>query len=496
MNNNNNLISKAKTFYQNKNFFEAKELLLKALEDKHIDKTIKSNLYILLADICYKINDFKETEHYLIKSLENGKSSAEIFNLLGNVYLKLRNYKNSEKYYLNALKLEEENEVSLINLAILYHNLGKKNKAIDFYKKVLKKNPRNIGALHNLSNLDEAFIDKKKLFMLKDLITSNDLDDFNLASCYFLLSKIKKKKKDFSEEFNLLKYANNFSFRSNKLKNTQLNEYWLNRISKKYNKISLDKNLEDSFNTKNIYPIFIIGLPRCGSTLLESIISSGTDKIDNFGETNLVNWAFLNTNKNFLSTSNQKNEKIKIDLNLTAKRLISSFSNLISNKNTEKIFFLEKSLENFYYIDLIFNIYPNAKFINPNRNIIDNIFAIYKQFLPNISWSHSIENILSYIDNYLSVIDHFKTKYPDKILSISLEDFTNNPKKLSKKIYKFCNLRWNDKCLNFYNRNDLFINTASNNQIRTSVKKYNNKKYKPYKKIIKNYFDKYSWLKD
>ena len=147
MNNNNNLISKAKTFYQNKNFFEAKELLLKALEDKHIDKTIKSNLYILLADICYKINDFKETEHYLIKSLENGKSSAEIFNLLGNVYLKLRNYKNSEKYYLNALKLEEENEVSLINLAILYHNLGKKNKAIDFYKKVLKKNPRNIGAL-------------------------------------------------------------------------------------------------------------------------------------------------------------------------------------------------------------------------------------------------------------------------------------------------------------------------------------------------------------
>ena len=70
MNNNKNLISKAKTFYQNKNFFEARTLL-KALEDKYMD-SIKLNLYVLLADISYKINDFKDTEQYLIKSLENG----------------------------------------------------------------------------------------------------------------------------------------------------------------------------------------------------------------------------------------------------------------------------------------------------------------------------------------------------------------------------------------------------------------------------------------
>ena len=247
----------------------------------------------------------------------------------------------------------------------------------------------------------------------------------------------------------------------------------------------------DTHDTKKFHPIFIIGLPRCGSTLIESIISSGKVKVENLGETNLVNWAFLNTNRDFLELTDKK--KIIIDCNLTAKKLIDSIDNLIINKNND-IYFSEKSLENFHYIELILKIFPNAKFINPYRNIIDNIFAIYKQFLSNISWSHSIENILLYFDNYFFLIDHFKKKYSDKIFSISLEEFTNQPKKLSMEIYEFCNLRWDEKCLDFHKRDDLFTNTASINQIRSAVHKYDFNKYEAYKGMLNNYLEKYSWL--
>ena len=154
----------------------------------------------------------------------------------------------------------------------------------------------------------------------------------------------------------------------------------------------------------------------------------------------------------------------------------------------------EKSLENFYYIELILNIYPNAKFINPYRNLIDNIFAIYKQFLSNVSWSHSLEDILLYIDNYLSTISYFKQKYPNNIFSISLENFTNNPKKLSMEMYEFCKLAWDEKCLEFHKRKDLFINTASNNQIRNSVQKYDGSKYQYYKQMLEPYLKKYDWI--
>ena len=264
----------------------------------------------------------------------------------------------------------------------------------------------------------------------------------------------------------------------------------------KFDKIKYNKIEGEIRDTKEFYPIFIIGLPRCGSTLIESVISSGADNVQNLGETNLVNWAFLNVNRN-LFIDNSNFIKNSVNLKVTADRLLTAIKNLSIKKNSHgKYFFSEKSLENFFYVELLLEIFPNAKFINPNRNPFDNICAIYKQFLSNISWSHSIENIMIYIDNYLKIIDFLKKKYPDKILSISLEDFTSNPKKFAMQIFNFCNLEWTEKCLNFYKRDDLFINTASNNQIRNSITKYDSNKYKVYRDRFKKYFDNYSWIKN
>ena len=485
------LILKAKRFYENKNFYEAKISLLGVLEDSQIDSTLKLNLYILLSDICFKINEFENAENFLLKCIEQGKTSPEIFNSLGNIYSKKRDYKNSEKFYKKSIEFNQNNDVALTNLAILYHNLGQENKATTFYKNILKRNPENIGILYNLSRLDKKIIDAEKINILKNLVNQGKLDSFNIASSYFLLAEYENKKKNFKNEINLIKKANNYSFKKNQHKNIQLNEYWLKNISKKYNKIDYYKKNDHFDYNNNVYPIFIIGLPRCGSTLIESVISSGKDKIDNMGETNLVNWALLNTNRDFQRSSS----KIKVNLNSTSKKLRNAIENLSLKKNKKKIIFSEKSLENFYYIELILNIYPNAKFIHSYRNLVDNTFAIYKQFLPNISWSHTIEDILLYIDNYLTVIDFFQKKYANKILPVSLENFSKNPKKTSKQIYKFCDLRWSESCLNFYKRQDLFINTASNNQMRNKIEKYNYNKYEPYRETLKKYQKTYSWLK-
>ncbi len=493
MSNNKNLISEAKKSYENKNFFDAKSYLLMALKGNKMDKKQRLNIYILISDVSYKTNDFDNAEKYLLKTIEEGKLNSDISNQLGNIYLKKRNYKKAEKSYLKAIDLNEDNEIALINLAILYHNLGKQNEAIFFYKEVIKKNPKNFGALYNLSNIDKTTINEKTINILNKKIIEKNISNFDIASCFFLLANEEKGKKNFSKEIDFLEKANKFSFIANEKRNNLLNNYWLKEIPKKIREIKYFNDENYLTKTSNVYPIFIIGLPRCGSTLIESIISSGENKVENLGETNLVNWAILNENKDFLKTLNE-NEKVQFDFDETTKKLLNAFHNLKIEKDKKKIIFSEKSLENFYYIDIILKIFPNAKFINPYRNLHDNIFAIYKQFLPNISWSHSIENILSYIDSYLSTIKFFKKKYSDNILSFSLENFTADPEKLSEEIYKFCNLNWNKDCLNFYQRKDLFINTASNNQIRGNVKKYDEDKYKPYKEILSIYKNKYNWL--
>ncbi len=163
-------------------------------------------------------------------------------------------------------------------------------------------------------------------------------------------------------------------------------------------------------------------------------------------------------------------------------------------EKNDNISFIDKSLENFFYIDLILKIFPNAKFIHTHRNLQDNIFSIYKEFLNKISWSHSLDNIFFYIDNYLKVIKKNKEKHFDKIISVSLEELTINPKDISKKIYRFCNLEWDENCLNYQKRENLYSSTASSNQIRSGIQNYNNKKYENYHFLIKDYKSKYDWL--
>ncbi len=488
------LLKEAKKFYDNKKFFEAKDIIRKILEDVKLDNKMKLKLYVLMSDVCYKINDFDKAEIYSLKYYKEINNDTEVLNNLGNIYLRKRDFKNSENFYLKSIKEDQNNQIALSNLAILYHNLGKKNEAKKYYNKVLLINPNNIGALYNLSNIDQSVIDEKKIIYLKKLIKEKKLNNFDIASCYYILAKNEKRKKNFDKEIDLLNYANEFSYQGKKNVHQQSDKYWLNTLPSKFDKIKYSENKNEIKGVNDFYPIFVIGLPRCGSTLIESVISSGVDNVQNLGETNLVNWAFLNINRNIFENFNSDKNNI-VNLNDTANRLIPVLKNLnVIKNNFGKYFFSEKSLENFFYIELLLEIFPNAKFINPNRNLFDNVYAIYKEFLSNVSWSHSIENILIYTDNYLKVINYFKKRYPDKILSISLEDFTNNPKKFSMQLYDFCNLKWTENCLNFYKRNDLFINTASNNQIRNSIMRYDSSKYKVYRDKFKTYFDKYDWI--
>jgi len=182
---------------------------------------------------------------------------------------------------------------------------------------------------------------------------------------------------------------------------------------------------------------------------------------------------------------------------LNAKLICNKLEMKLDNlgvSNLKDNIFIEKSLENFFYIELILKIFPKAKFINTYRNVSDNVFAIFQQFLSKISWSHSLEDILEYTNNYLTVINFFKKKYPNKILSVKLEDLTSNREELAKNIYKFCGLEWDKKALEFYKRKDLFTSTASNLQIRNGLHDYDRNKYKSYQYLLKSFLVKYDWL--
>ena len=114
--------------------------------------------------------------------------------------------------------------------------------------------------------------------------------------------------------------------------------------------------------------------------------------------------------------------------------------------------------------------------------------------LPELPWTHSIPDILAYIDNNIKIMNYFKKKYSNKILTIDLENLTEKKEVYTKKIFSFCGLKWSPEVINFYEKKNLIIKTLSGTQLRKKISKYNQKKYKPYENVLIDYKKEYTWL--
>ena len=198
---------------------------------------------------------------------------------------------------------------------------------------------------------------------------------------------------------------------------------------------------------------------------------------------------------------NYINEKIleKKSLNLGSVDIIrTELSNtykkkgLISKKYN--YVFTDKSLNNFFYLKIIKAIYPNAKIIHCKRNVLSSVVSIFQNNLTELAWTHDLQNIFKYFNNYFEIMQNFNQSNPNIMYELKFEKLVNNPEEESKKLMKFCELPWDKKCLEFYKRKDLTSKTASNIQIRKPIYKNLADKYLPYKKLLDKYGQKYSWF--
>ena len=475
-------IKKASFFIEKKNYNEAKKILLEFAENNKNTK-LDIKFFFTMYLVSSGLKDIKNSKRYLEKCLKIDDENHIALNNLANIYLKEGNLIKAEKFYLKALNLNKNYLLAIVNLAILYQDIGKLDVSKKFYLRAIELAPKRISLYFNLSRIDENFIDDEKINYLINLLKNEKTELSELSYGYFILANYERKKKNFGSEMNYLKKANNYNFQSRKLANQETMHYWNNIIVKKYNNFNfVNKNKNIFFEKLN--PMFIIGLPRSGSTITEVLLRANNDNIYSFGEASIFNGIIANIFR--------KNEKSEIDLDFVKDNVSKIF--LGRNFDTKRNRFIAKSLENFFYIDVILKIFPKAKFINTTRNIEDNIFAIYKQTLSKISWTHSIEDILRYVDNYFKVIDYFKKKYPDKIFNLKLEDLSLKPQEITKKLYNFCDLAWKDDVLEFHKKKDVLISTASNIQIRDKIQKYDFDRYKPYKILLKNFLKQYNWL--
>ena len=442
-----------------------------------------------------KHKEFARALDIFLNLLNKEKNNPKINFYLGLIYSELQDFKKSISYYEECLKLNPKSINALFNLATVKQNIGKIDQAKKIYLKLIDINKFGIRPYVGLYMLNPEYITHDHYKNILKIDQNLKISMYEKSLIAFILSKQEKKKKNLKKEIEHLENFHKLCFNSNYKYNLQSEFYYKKIINNFYNKIEIVKYNKELNKLKNFCPIFIIGLPRSGSTLIESILTSSQEKINSCGESHIINMSVVNevSNKIYNKEFNYNNFNFQVNYPNIVKSIFENYKKLKILDHPKKIF-IDKSLENFFNIELICKIFPKAKFIHTSRNLNDTIIAIYQSLLFELSWTHKIKDIVVYINNYIQIINYFKKKYKDNIIEISLEDLTLKKEKISREIFEFCNLKWDKKILNFYKRNDLYIKTLSGSQVRKKITKYDKEKYKSYFFLFKNLKKYYSWI--
>ncbi len=424
---------------------------------------------------------YKKAFYIFSKLLKNKPDDFKANFQMGKLYYELNDLNKSVFYFQKSNKNQPNNPNILFNLALALRGIGKIEEAKKIYLDLISINIKDVKSYYGLFVLDINYISNEFFQNLELIIKEDKISLFEKSLIYFIFSKFAKKNGKLKEEINYLKLAHRYCYNSNIVFNNQSEYYYKNIISNNFNQTIFQNKFEQlDFNNQN--HIFIIGLPRSGSTLVETIISHNEPNINSVGEFHAINTSILDQiGKTVYSKDfDYKNYKLSIDKKKFQESLIEKYNNF------EKIIYLDKSLENFFNIEIILEFFPNAKFIHTYRNFNDAVIGIYQAMLPELSWTHEIKDIVNYINIYKKTISYFKKKYPEKILNVDLTELSNQKEKETKKILEFCKIKFNSDSLNFDKNNQLANKTYSFLQVRKKIKGYEDNKYQPYYYLLNN----------
>ena len=394
----------------------------------------------------------------------------------GTVLTKLANYEESKDAYLKALDFKSDSPRVHLSLGHVYKTMGEIENSIDSYKNTIVQNKLSGEAYWSLANLKTYSFSEKEIKVMEETLKA-DMSDIERSQMHFALGKAYEVKKDFDSSFN------NY-FKGNELKKG-LTKYSSNDTTDNTKRILDFFNLENIRDfrkslTVNQDPIFVLGMPRSGSTLVDQIISSHS-QVD--GTQELPNIIKIASELN----SYNHNTYPEILKELDELKLTEMGKNYLSETTWARKsapFFIDKMPNNFIHIGLIKTILPNAKIIDTRRDPMDTCFSCYKQFFARGQlFTYSLEDLGNYYTDYIKAMNHWHNIYGKDIYTVHYDNVINKTEETIRELIDYCNLPFEKECLEFY-KSSRPVKTPSAEQVRQPIYKSGLNYWKNYEKHL------------
>ena len=427
------------------NCYTKKSLFNDALIYHSKSVELETNNYALYYNLGHTqlwLRDFSGAEENLLKSIELNKDNYKAYSLLINLYYLSSNIDNAMIASKNALKINNQYPPTYVHLANCLVAVGKTQEAIEALEMSLKLDNTNFEAYYGLAQLKYLFSDFD-LSYLKDALINDNISLESRAFSAMALWCYYDNIKEYEIGVNYLKISKSsfIEYMNINLDSVIENEKsYFDKIQSSYNDLSKINFLKNN-KTDNFIPIFILGMPRSGTSLLEQMLSSHS-KIHGLGEKGIL--------QNIVEGIDYPSDISDFNVeHLTTLRnlYIDRSKNLIPDNKT---IITDKLPHNFLYLGLIKQLLPECKIIHIQRNKMDNCFSIYsKLFVGKMDWHFNWLSTLKYYDFYDNLMKFWNQSFSDEIYNIQYEDIIYISEKTINNLLSFCDLDFEKECINF-----------------------------------------------
>ena len=398
-------------------------------------------------------------------------------------------------HYQEAISIEPNFPEAHYSLGTVFSSLGQKDESMKSYEKALELRSDYVEAHNALSTIKKYKKNDPQIKQMKNLLKQTNLMLSDKISLNFALAKASEDLENHKDFFKFLNEGN------------QLNKEKLN--------YSIDSDLEGISNIRNIFinskgsapksnlkkgmprPIFIVGMPRSGTSLVEQIISSHTE-VYGAGELDFLSRSILKEihtevygageldflSKNVLKEIKPDNIK-KIYSKEFFEKITNNYYRSLSSFNISEDIFTDKMPLNFRFIGFILSAFPEAKIVHLKRDPIATCWSIYKHYFKSNGngYASNFDDLSSYYLMYKGLMDFWHKTFPNQIYDISYEDLTLSQEKETRKLLNYCDLSWDDRCLNFH-KNTRAVHTTSGFQVREKMYQGSSEAWRKYEQYL------------
>ena len=361
-------------------------------------------------------------------------------------------------------------EKALVGRGVCQMEIGLKEEALATFDQALARFPRSCSAYYSRGDLKTYAEGDPEIQQMTDLFGDKGIEGRDdIMALNYALAKAWMDLKNSDKAFTYLNEGNRMK-RETFDYNADQTSQWVASIASTITREAMDR-LKGAGSSSNV-PVFIIGMPRSGTTLVEQILASHSD-IHGAGELALIN-KIISQKGNYPALFNSLTPA-------DAKAIGEAYVAEVRKLNSTKAHVVDKMPANFLQAGVISTVLPQARIIHVRRNPVDTCLSCYsKLFVKEQLFTYDLAELGQFYTDYEKIMEHWRAVLPaDRFIEVQYEDVVGDLETQARRLIDFIGLPWDEACLSF-DKNKRGVRTASVNQVRRPIYKTSVERWKPF----------------